>query len=182
MRIAITVGHSILKNGNITSADGTKYGGVNEYKWCRAFSKQLKKALEKNGHKVDRIVCPERVFDKSTDERNYKIPLINKGNYDLLIELHLNAASPDANGTEVLYKSDRGKKYAQSVQNQLSSVFKDRGIKCKNNLYILNQTKPTAILIETYFCTNKKDYKKAKGLVKRTKLANLVAKGINNVK
>ena len=182
MKIALTVGHSLLKNGSYTSADGVKYGGVNEYKWCKAWSKQIKKALEKDGHKVDRIVCPEKKFAHSTEEKNYKLGIINSGNYDLVIELHLNAASSEAHGTEVLYKSNDGKKYASAIQKQLSTVFSDRGIKNRNDLYILNGTKPTAILIETFFCTSKDDYKKAKGLVKRTKLAELVRKGLSNVK
>lgn len=178
MKIALTVGHSLLKNGNYTSADGRLYGGCNEYKWCKAFSKQLASALKKNGHKVKRIVCPEKIFRYSTDEKNYKLNMINRGDFDLVIELHLNAASPSAKGTEVLYKSYAGKKIAERVQKQLSTVFRDRGIKNRTDLYILNGTKPPAILIETFFCTNKYDYAKAKGLIKRKKLAKLIAKGI----
>ena len=104
--------------------------------------------------------------------------IINSGNYDLVIELHLNAASPSAKGTEVLYKSSAGKKYAEKVQKQLASVFTDRGIKLRDDLYMLNGTKPPAILIETFFCTNKGEYKKAKGIIKRRELAKLIAKGI----
>lgn len=99
-----------------------------------------------------------------------------------MIELHLNAASPAAEGTEVLYKSAAGKKYAAAVQKQLSSVFKNRGILQRDNLYILNQTKPPAILIETFFCTSKSDYKKGKGLANRRKLAKLIASGIQKTK
>ncbi len=178
MKIALTVGHSLLKNGSYTSADGKKYGGCNEYKWSKAFSKQVASALKSNGHKVTRIVCPERKFTSWTQEPSYKLNKINMGNYDLVIELHLNAAIPAAQGCEVLYKSSAGKKYAAQVQKQLATVFKDRGIRKRTDLYILNGTKPPAILLETFFCTSKSDYKKAKGLVKRKKLAKLVAKGI----
>lgn len=117
MKIALTVGHSLLKNGNYTSADGTKYGGCNEYKWCKAFSKQVKTALEANGHKVTRIVCPEKKFTSSSQEKSYKLNKINSGNYDLVIELHLNAASPSANGTEVLYKSSTAKNMLKRFKN-----------------------------------------------------------------
>lgn len=181
MKIALTVGHSMLINGCYTSADGRKFGGCNEYKYCKSFSKYVKKQLKKKGHQVDRIVCPEKKFTSSTQERDYKLNRINTGSYDLVIELHLNAAGATAQGTEILYKSDKGKKYAASVQKQLSTVFRDRGIKKTDNLYILNQTKPTAILIETFFCTSKADFKKAKGIVKKRKLAKLVAKGINRI-
>ena len=176
MNIIITVGHSKLKNGCYTSADGTKYGGCNEYIWCKRFSKQLQAALKKKGHKVKRVICPENKFTSSIEEKSYKLNIINSGNYDLVIELHLNASMPDAEGAEVLYKSNTGKKYAKVIQKQLSTVFKDRGIKQRNDLYILNGTKATAILIETFFCTSKSDYKKAKGIKNRRKIAKLIAK------
>lgn len=178
MKIALTVGHSLLKNGCYTGADGKRYGGCNEYKWCRAFSKQVAAALRKNGHVVTRIVCPEKSFRSPNQERPYKLERINTGNYDLVIELHLNSYMQDANGTEVLYRSAKGKRYAAQVQKQLATVFRDRGIKQRDDLYILNGTKPPAILIETFFCTNKADYKKAKGLIKRRALAKLIADGI----
>ena len=182
MRIALTVGHSLLKNGCYTSADGKSYGGCNEYKYNKAFSKQVANALRNNGHTVTIIVCPEKQFTSSTQERSYKLNLINNGNYDLVIELHLNASTPSANGTEVLYKSAKGKKYAEQVQKQLATVFNNRGTKQRTDLYILNGTKPPAILLETFFCTNASDYKKAKGLVNRRKLAKLIANGIEKAK
>lgn len=181
MKIAITVGHSQLKNGSYTSADGTAYGGCNEYKWCKKFSKQLATQLKKNGHKVDTIICPEKEFTSSKQEKPYKLNIINSGNYGLVIELHLNAATPSANGCEVLYKSTKGKKYASAIQKQLATVFRDRGIVKRDNLYILNGTIPTTVLLETFFCTNKSDYKKGKGLAKRRKIAKLAAVGIQSV-
>jgi len=179
MKIVITVGHSKLKNGSYTSADGTKYGGCNEYKWCKAFSKQLAAALRKRGNIVKRVVCPEGKFIDSEQEKIYKLNIVNAEKYDLLIELHLNAATiVTASGCEVLYKSTAGKTYAEKVQAALGTIFKNRGAKKRDNLYILNQTRPTAILIETFFCTNVDDYKKAKGLSKRRKIAKLIANSI----
>lgn len=182
MKIALTVGHSRLKNGCYTSADGKKYGGCNEYIWCKRFSRQVAAALKKNGHTVKRIVCPEKKFTSSKQEKPYKLNLINSGKYDLVIEFHLNAGAPTSKGVEVLYKSDAGKKYAKKIQKQLATVFSDRGIKKRDDLYILNGTKPPALIIETFFCTSKEDFKKAKGLAKRTKLAKLVAKGVGSAK
>lgn len=178
LKIAITVGHSRLKNGCYTSADGTKYGGCNEYIWCKKYSEQLEAALKQNGHKVDVIICPEKKFTSSSEEKPYKLNIINSGNYNLVIELHLNSSLQTANGTEVLYKTDSAKKYATEVQKQLSTVFRDRGIKNRTDLYILNGSKAPAILIETFFCTNKNDYMKAKGIKNRRNIAQLTAKGI----
>lgn len=184
MRIALCVGHSILKNGSCTSADGRKFGGCQEYNWCKAFGKNVKKALEKNGHQVHLIICPEKKFGSHYQERKYKLDIINSGDYDLLIELHLNSSTkPTSEGVEVLYKSKAGKKYAEAVEKELEKVFKHRGTtKKRDNLYILNQTEPVAILIEAFFCTNKAEYKKAKGTINRTKLAKLIADGVEKAK
>ena len=182
MRIALTVGHSQLKNGCYTSADGKKYGGCNEYVWCKRFSKQVAASLRANGHTVKRIVCPEKTFTSSKQERDYKLSIINSGDFDLVIELHLNSSTPSAKGIEVLYKSEAGKKYAEKIQKQLATVFTNRGTKKRDDLYMLNGTKPPTLIIETFFCTNKEDFKKAKGLANRTKLAKLVAKGVGSAK
>ena len=123
-KICITIGHSMLKNSNITSADGVKMSGCNEYKYNKLLAPYIKKYLEQLGNDVDIITCPEKQFDKSTDEANYKLNLVNKGGYDLVIELHLNASdNKSANGCEVLYLSESGKKYAIRVQEKLATVF-----------------------------------------------------------
>lgn len=177
MRILLTVGHSILKSGAITSADGTKMGGGNEYKYCKSLSKYVKKYLEANGHDVNRLVCPEGTFAKATDERTYKLAIEHATDYNLVIELHLNAAgTKTAEGCEVLYKSTNGKKYASKIQKQLAKVFKDRGIVKRDNLYILNQTKAPAVLVEVFFCTNPKEWKYA--INNKEKIAKLIANGI----
>lgn len=158
--IAVVVGHSRLKNGNYTSADGKKFKGVNEYKFCKNFAKYVARYLRKNGHIVDVIQCPEKVFTKSTQERNYKLDIINDNDYDLVIELHLNASSdPSAEGCEVLYISDAGKEYAQKIHDALTNVIEPRGVKYRDNLYMLTQTDPVAVIVETFFCTNKKEWK-----------------------
>lgn len=176
MRILLTVGHSKLKSGAITSADGTKYGGGNEYEYCKSLSTYLKKALQANKHEVDRVVCPEKTFTSSTQEKQYKLAIEHATNYDLVIELHLNAASATAQGCETLYKSANGKKYATKVQKQLSKMFKDRGTVKRDNLYMLNQTKAPAIILEPFFCTNPKEWKYAEK--HKAKIAKLIATGI----
>lgn len=176
MRILLTVGHSVLKTGSTTSADGTKYGGGNEYKYNKYMSVYLKEELEKLGHEVDRVVCPERLFTKCTEEKKYKLSIEKSTKYDLCIELHLNAAMPSAEGCEVLYKSAAGKKYAEKVQKQLSKVFKSRGIQKRDNLYMLNATRCPCIIIETFFCTNKAEWNFA--VKNKKKIAKLIATGI----
>ena len=84
MRIALTVGHSLLKNGSYTSASGEDCGGVNEYKYNKKLMKKVKKYLESDGHSVDLYICPEKVFtaaimEKHTEQKYYTFPKMVRG-------------------------------------------------------------------------------------------------------
>ena len=93
------------------------------------------------------------------------------------MELHLNAAATStAEGCEVLYKTSKGKKYADKIQKQLSTVFNNRGTVKRDNLYMLNQTKAPALILEPFFCTNPKEWEYA--MEHKAKIAKLIAKGI----
>ncbi|HGS9977584.1 TPA: N-acetylmuramoyl-L-alanine amidase [Clostridioides difficile] len=184
MKICITVGHSILKSGACTSANGV----VNEYQYNKSLAPVLADTFRKEGHKADVIICPEKQFKTKSEEKSYKIPKVNSGGYDLLIELHLNSSGVGAFGTEVFYYSEKGKEYAQRVVDKLSKPFirkkgdkevGNRGVKLDKSLYILNSSKPTAILIESFFCDNKEDYDKAKKLGHEG-IAKLIVEGVLN--
>ena len=176
MKIAITVGHSILKNGNCTSAGGY----VQEYKYCKELAPLIANYLKQEKHTVDVIVCPERQFNKAYEEKTYKLSKVNRKGYDLLVELHLNAFNGSAKGTEVLYYSDRGKTYAQRVNDKLDDIFTDRGIKKRTDLYILRDTDCPAILVEAFFCDNKEDYQKADEVHEKDLIARKIVEGILN--
>ena len=175
MKIAITVGHSILKSGLCTSANGL----VNEYQYCKMLADFLAKKLRAAGCTVDIIICPEKQFTKYTEEKSYKLTRINGKKYDLCIELHLNSYNGSAKGTEVLYCSNTGKMYAQRVVNKLGTVFTSRGVKDRPDLYMLNSTDCPAIMIETFFCDNKNDYDIATKLG-YGEVSKLIAEGILN--
>lgn len=182
MRICLCVGHSKLASGLYTSADGTEYGGCNEYKYNKKLVKQVAKRLKHNGHKVTTVICPENRFNTVGMEKTYKLNIVNSGNYDLCIELHLNAAKDlSANGCETLYYSHKGHIYAGHIHAGLSKKFKGRGAKKRDDLYMLTKTKCPAVICETFFCTNQSDYKKAKGLANRKKIAKLIADNIKDV-
>lgn len=171
-KIFLSVGHSLFKNGSYTSANGI----VNEYKYCKELAGYVKEYLELAGHTVTLCICPEKQFTKSSEEKTYKLDLENKGSYDLAAELHLNAYNGSACGTEVYYKTTKGKPYAEKVVAKLATVFKNRGAKKKDNLYFLNGTKAPAILIESFFCDNASDCEKGND---KKKIAKLIAEGIH---
>ena len=176
MKILLTVGHSILKTGVCTSADGRSYGGVLEYAYNKSIVNQAAAYLRQVGHTVDILVCPELEFARSTDEKSYKVPKANAGGYDLVAELHLNASAlHNARGCEVLYYSDAGKIVAQRIQEKLSTVFKDRGVQKRTGLYMLKSTKPTAVMVESFFCDSEEDCE----LAEKTDVALLIAEGIH---
>ena len=176
MKVILTVGHSVLKNGTCTSADGRPFGGVLEYAYNKGIVGKAAAYLRSAGHEADVLLCPENEFKSSAEEKGYKLPRVNGGGYDLVAELHLNASvRHDAAGCEVLYLSEKGKAVAQRIQGQLATTFKDRGIQRRPNLYMLNSTVPTAVMIESFFCDNPNDCK----LAKNTDVALLIAEGIH---
>ena len=176
MKILLTVGHSILNTGVCTSADGRSYGGVLEYAYCKGIVNQVAAYLRKAGYGVDVLICPELQFFRSTEEKEYKVPKVNAGGYDLVAELHLNTSVlHNARGCEVLYYSEKGKIVAQRIQAKLSTVFEDRDIQKRTNLYMLTKTDPVAVIIESLLCDSCADCE----LAEKSDVALLIAEGIH---
>ena len=185
MNIGISVGHSILASGECTGADGTVFGGGNEYEFCARLAPALKTQLEEAGHTVTLLKVPEKTLKDLAEERKFKISQYNGKDYDFLLELHLNESSrPRAEGTEALYISDEGKKYAQTIVKKLSKeggegIWKGRNAKRRADISFLNNSKATAVQLELFFCTNKSEWKR--GQKNRRKIAKLITEAIESV-
>lgn len=165
MKFFICVGHAYYKNGSISSADGTSVGGVNEYKYNKELANYVVKYLKEAGHEATLCVAPEKQLTCLNDEINYFIGLENKGNYDVSVQLHLNASTGhDAVGCEVYAYNDTGKAVASKICEKLGTVWKNRGAKISTGLYWTRKTKAKAVLVESFFCDSKSDYEKAKNL------------------
>ena len=177
MNICISVGHSILKSGSCTSANGL----INEYLYCKSLAPVLQDTLSKEGNKVDVIICPERQFKSKNEEKTYKLEKINRSSYDLVVELHLNSYNGSAKGTEILYYSSIGKEYALRIVNKLGDIFSNRGAKERKDLYMLKSTKYPSIIVEIFFCDNISDLDIAKQTGLKS-LSKLIAEGILNRK
>ena len=148
MKILILSGHTLEGKG--TGA----VGYINESRENRILSKKIVEYINKTKHKA--------TYAEVNNSPTYlkdQVDIANKNNYDLVVQVHFNANQNTLKpmGTETLYKSTKGKEYAQKVTNKLGLLYKQRGIKLRNDLYWLNNTKAPAILIETCFVDSKAD-------------------------
>lgn len=177
MNFFICVGHANYGNGVISSADGTGYGGVNEYKYNKELAPYVVEWLKKAGHKATLCIAPEGQLHSLNDEINYFIGEEGKQNYDLSVQLHLNAFNGSAHGCEAYAYNEAGKEVAARICEKLGTIWDNRGPEIKTGLYWTRKTKAKAVLIESFFCDSKSDYEKAKKLGFDAH-AKLIAEGI----
>lgn len=168
MKILICAGHTLKGKG--TGA----VGYINESEENRSLSNIIVKYLKKAGHTVDYYEINE-----ANDYLYKQVAKANASKYDVVVQVHFNAhkTTPNEMGTETLYVSDAGKIYAERVNNKLRTIFKDRGVKKRSDLYWLNNTNSTAILIETCFVDSQADTKKYGS--DKDKIGKLIAEGIH---
>lgn len=165
MRICINAGHTKLGVGTGAS----KY--LNESKETRKIAYELMQLLTDSNH----IVIPA-VFDKCNNNLLAAVETANNNDADLFISLHLNAGG--GQGCEVY--TWKGQKVAQAVktyENLKKLGFKNRGVKDGSKLYVIKNTKCTAILIEVCFLDNIKDVELYKQLG-YTKIAQAIYNAI----
>lgn len=112
---------------------------------------------------------------------------INKHDYKMTLELHYNAASPSAEGTEVLHyeTSKGGAVHAKTLSKMISDNFgtRNRGAKPRSRSgrggYALYAGKPIALLLEPFFGSNKNDTLRFKG--KEKEYAEVIREFLNKV-
>ena len=145
MKIVVNAGHT--KYGTGTGANGY----LNESTETRKIAYELMKLLADSKHEV----IPA-VYDSSANNLKEAVTLANNEGADLFISIHLNAGG--GSGCEAY--TWRGQQVAQAVKacSYLKKLgFKNRGVKDGSNLYVIKNTKCTAILIEVCFVDNKAD-------------------------
>lgn len=136
----------------------------------------LQKKLEAVGFKV----LMTRTDDKTYPSWAERLAICNKG--DLIISIHNNSFSDvNSNGYETLVAQSAPSstnKIAQEVHNALvkATGLKDRGIKKRNDLAVICQTTPDAMLLELGFISNEAEEK----LLKDTNWQEMVADTITN--
>lgn len=135
-------------------------GYIKESTEARNVVRDVIAELKRRGHNGFDCTC-----NNGTGQTDVLRKICSKANtrtVDCDVSIHFNSSNGQGNGTEVLYKTSNGSKWATKVQKSIvkGCGFKDRGIKKRDNLYYLNNTKNVAILIEVCFVDNKADVNK----------------------
>lgn len=144
-KIVINAGHTKIGTGRGAN------GYLNESKETRKIAYELMKLLADSKHEV----IPA-VYDKSANNLKEAVTLANTEGADLFISIHLNAGG--GSGCEAF--TWRGEQVPQAVKacSYLKKLgFKNRGVKDGSGLYVIKNTKCTAILIEVCFVDSKAD-------------------------
>lgn len=148
MKIVINAGHT--KMGKGTGAVSL----LNESVETRKIAYHLMYLLASTKHEV----IPA-VFDKSENNLNCAVELSNSEKADLFVSIHLNAGG--GQGVECYTWKGKNVKQAQNICTNIEKLgFKNRGIKDGSKLYVIKNTKATAILVECCFVDNTNDKKK----------------------
>ena len=146
MKIAIDLGHGCGK-------DRGAVGAIKEETIINEVGTKLITLLKNVGHEVVQV-RPSGNLNVS-QSLAYRVNLANDNNVDLFVSLHANAGR--GQGCEVYTYKGKEVTEARRVLNNICSLgFKNRGIK-NANLYVINNTKMTAMLIEVCFVDTQSD-------------------------
>ena len=109
--------------------------------------------------------------------------LANNAAVDIFVSIHANAASNSgAHGIETLHYpgSKKGKELAGVIQNKLINKTNatNRGLKPRDDLWVLKKTDMPAVLVETGFITNPKEEHLLNSPSYQYLLAECIAEGI----
>ena len=133
MKVFINPGHDI----NLDSGAVNPNTGRRECDVARDAGKLLMQYLETAGCEVKAL---------QDDDLGLVCETSNEWGADIFVSLHCNAFNTQARGTETLYKS-----FIRSIDTV------DRGVKKRDDLWVLNGTDATAVLVEMAFIDNDND-------------------------
>ena len=147
MKVFLNPGHDVnLDSGAVNPVYGTRECDV-----ARDAGKMLARYLETAG-------CEVRTLQD--DDLGLVCAGSNEWGADIFVSLHCNAFNTQAKGTETLYKSFNGQRLANDIQRQIirSIHTTNRGVKKRDDLWVLNGTDAVAVLVEMAFIDNEYDH------------------------
>ena len=157
MKVCLDAGHSQAKD------TGGDPGAVNGKYWESVAALDIVKKLGKLFSDAGVGVVFTRTGGKPGLQLSERCRIANDNNVDYFISIHLNSAdNKSASGIETLRFGKVGSKtirLASNVQRELidATGWKDRGVKIRDNLYVLKHTRASAILVEVGFISNDKE-------------------------
>lgn len=171
MKVFLNPGHS--PNGN--PDPGAVGFGMLESDVTEAVTKLVEGYLAKAGVEV--------VANIQSNDLTGVVNTANASGADVFISIHCNSATnPSANGTEVfVYKlGNEATKLAQCIQDQITDALDttDRGVREDTDLYVLNSTSMTAVLVELAFICNESDNYLLR--YKQDEFARAIARGVTD--
>ncbi|QAA31327.1 N-acetylmuramoyl-L-alanine amidase [Clostridium manihotivorum] len=148
-KLAIDIGHNVQFDGGavgIRSENELNYEvGTKLIEKCRA-----------EGLNV--INCTPKSATSLYDSLNQRVKAANNNNADFFISIHHNLCT-GGHGSEILcIPGGRAEEAAKIILTEIAKLgFTNRGVKARNDLFVLKNTNMSAILIECAFCDSPVD-------------------------
>lgn len=186
--IGIDPGHGGIDPGAI-GVSGTREDEIN-----LSIALELKKIFEEEGFIViltredEKGLYTEKsktIKEKKTEDLKNRQKIIEKGNCDLLLSIHLNSFSdPQYYGAQTFYKKDceKSKKLAYMVQSELKDNLdkeNNRMPQEREEVFLINDISVPAILVECGFLSNSNEEELLKIKNYQNKLAEAIYTGVN---
>lgn len=176
MKVMIDAGHS----SNISV--GARGNGLEEEKVVLNIALKVGNLLKNNGIEVLYSRTNGNAMSgckTNSEDLKARYTYANNNKVDYFVSIHNNSASStSANGIETLYNTryQNSKTLANNIQNQLvlDTGMRDRGLKLRTDLAVLNGTNMSACLVEVGFLSNTEDAKQ----LKQDTFINIVAEAI----
>jgi N-acetylmuramoyl-L-alanine amidase len=175
-KVTIDPGHGDKNDKNTQVDPGAVNGKDYEKDIVLNISNATTKKLEEGGYTVTQT----RTGDEKDAGKKLQWRIDKSEGTSIFVSVHVNASSnTDVNGFQVCYKSgdDNSKSLATKINSE-NTLFTDLGVTARDNLYVLNKFKGTAVLVEAGFISNSSDLNKLK--TKSTEIGNSIATGIIN--
>ncbi len=172
---ALALNLVVIDPGHGGADRGTFWNGLSEKALTLDVANRVETILRDHG--VTTVMTRRTDKSVSLDDRAL---MANRFPDSLLVSIHFNANRiTGITGYETFYRSDSGKRIAESIQKALAKSVpgNNRGV-TNMDFAVLTRTKGLAVLIECGFISNVKEARRCGDPDHRQKLAEAIAKGI----
>lgn len=157
IRVAVSKGHNVYNNSVFDN--GAIGSGKKEAYEVDKTVDILIPMLRSQGHYVVDVTPKNEHFKSSKEAHIKRAQNVNKGKFDIYLDVHLNAGG--GTGSEMWVYAPRGLSYdyARDILNNIVSDtgLRNRGVKVKPTMWSLSMTNCPSIIIEGGFIDSKTD-------------------------